>query len=361
MRSARYAWSLFKSFYEYNHRYTKLNVLPQISAIEATNMCNLRCTFCARPAIEKHRGLGFMPFARFKELVETYKDQIITPVLNMHGESTLHPDLPRMVRLVKDCGARSVSITTNGTLLNSKLFLELAEAGISGIEVSFEGTDKQNYERQRVGAHFEVVKQNILNACRLKIENNLNINLGINIIDNAITHDYLPQFFDEWSRVEGLNRIDSGKIIDWVGTLDPHTFKELLVEDTYSHPFSKFKVCPAPWFFVGINYNGWVVPCCHWLYAPFGNVFEQSLEQIWNGQKYVDFRKLMLSEKGRFNHPYCAKCWDGTMLTSSPYFHEPNHLFPFTKKFAANVKVYFSKVMRKTYRPTRETVKELTE
>jgi hypothetical protein len=103
------------------------------------------------------------------------------------------------------------------------------------------------------------------------------------------------------------------------------------------------------------------VPCCHWLYAPFGNVFEQSLEQIWNGQKYVDFRKLMLSEKGRFNHPYCAKCWDGTMLTSSPYFHEPNHLFPFTKKFAANVKVYFSKVMRKTYRPTRETVKELTE
>jgi radical SAM protein with 4Fe4S-binding SPASM domain len=352
MNMRKYVWYVFRQFYEYNHRYTRLSTLPQIGEIEPTNNCNLRCRFCSREAIEKHRGLGFMPFKKFKYIVGTYSKQLISPVLAMHGEPTSHPDLSRMIKLVKDHGAHSVSITTNGTLIDEDLFMKLVNAGLDGMEISFEGTDKTNYEYQRVGAKFDVTKNNILRMCELKTRYHLPINLGINIIDNAITHDRLPEFIAYWSKVPGLNRVDTGRIIDWVGTLDKSRFKELVREETYAHPFSKFNVCPIAWFKIGIDYNGWVVPCCHWFTEPMGNIFEEPLETIWNGPKYIAFRKLML-KKGRHAHDYCAKCWDGSMRTDSPYFHEPNRAFPFTKRFYRNVKVFMRWSTQKEYAPIR--------
>jgi MoaA/NifB/PqqE/SkfB family radical SAM enzyme len=86
----------------------------------------------------------------------------------MHGEPTFHPDLPRMIKLVKDHGAHSVSIITNGTLIDKDLFIKLVNAGLDGMEISFEGTDKTNYEYQRAGAKFDVTKNNILRMCELK-------------------------------------------------------------------------------------------------------------------------------------------------------------------------------------------------
>jgi radical SAM protein with 4Fe4S-binding SPASM domain len=352
MNMRKYVWYVFRQFYEYNHRYTRLSTLPQIGEIEPTNNCNLRCRFCSREAIEKHRGLGFMPFKKFKYIVGTYSKQLISPVLAMHGEPTSHPDLPRMIKLVKDHGAHSVSITTNGTLIDEDLFMKLVNAGLDGMEISFEGTDKTNYEYQRVGAKFDVTKNNILRMCELKTQYHLPINLGINIIDNAITHDRLPEFIAYWSKVPGLNRVDTAKIIDWVGTLDKNRFKELVREETYAHPFSKFNVCPIAWFKIGIDYNGWVVPCCHWFTEPMGNIFEEPLETIWNGPRYIAFRKLML-KRGRHAHDYCAKCWDGSMRTDSPYFHEPNRAFPFTKRFYRNVKIFMRWSTQKEYAPIR--------
>jgi MoaA/NifB/PqqE/SkfB family radical SAM enzyme len=348
----KYALHVFKQFYEYNHKRTKLSTLPQICEIEATINCNLRCRFCARETFQKYRHYGVMPLEKFRFIVETYRDQLITPSLSLDGEATLHPELPEMVRLVKANGAHSVSITTNATLLNEGLFMKLVDAGLDGIEVSFEGVDKETYEYIRVGANFDATKHNILRMCELKTKEHLPVDISINIVDSKLTHDKLPEFLEYWTNIEGLSRVDVTKIIDWVGALDPQIFKEFLLPETYNHPFSKFAVCPMAWFTVGINCNGGVVPCCRWFYEPMGNIFENSLEEIWNGEKYVAFRKLMLTE-GRHAHPYCVGCWDGTIRRDSPYFHLPNRLFPFTKQFARNVKTFMRWSNPKEYAPNR--------
>jgi radical SAM protein with 4Fe4S-binding SPASM domain len=347
----KYAWYVFRQFYEYNHRYTRLNTLPQIAEIEVTDNCNLRCRFCSRDSIEKHRGIGFMGLGQFKLVLDKCKGHIVSPSLSMHGEPTLHPNLPEMVRLTKEGGAKSVSITSNGTLLNGAKFKELVDAGLDGIEVSFEGTDKESYEYQRVGARYDVVKENLLRMMELKETCGFSINLGINIIDNQITHEKLPDFVEYWS--ERGFRVDVAQLIDWAGTSDQDFFGKAVRQETYQHPFGKFKVCPMPWFFVGIDYNGWVVPCCHWLSEPMGNIFEEPIETIWNGPKYIALRKLML-KGGRHAHDYCAKCWDGSMRTDSPYFHEPNRAFPFTRQFYRNMKVFMRWSTQKEYAPTRE-------
>jgi radical SAM protein with 4Fe4S-binding SPASM domain len=61
--------------------------------------------------------------------------------------------------------------------------------------------------------------------------------------------------------------------------------------------------CRRPWRSAYVTANGNVLPCC---IAPFsthdydgivlGNVFEQPLEEIWNGPRYAQFRAAHRSE-----------------------------------------------------------------
>lgn len=349
MNKLKHGIRVYHQFSDYHHRKTKLSTLPQIAEIEPTDNCNLNCRFCSREAIIQHRGLGFMPLERFKEIAEKYPGQLVSPVISMHGEPTLHPDLPEMIRLVKKAGARSVSITTNGTLLTQGKVKDLVCAGLDGMEVSFEGTDKTTYEHLRRGAKFDVVESNLLGISDLR-KNGLCFDVGINIIDNQATHEKLPEFKRFWMS-KGF-RVDVCQLIDWAGTADQNEFQKLVRKETFQHPFSKWQVCPMPWFFIGIDYNGWVVPCCHWLTKPMGNIFEQSLEEIWNGPEYVQFREQM-TLRDRHTIPYCAQCWDGSMRVDSPYFCEPNPLFPLDWKLMKNVKRFLNWSFRK-YKPYRE-------
>lgn len=66
--------------------------------------------------------------------------------------------------------------------------------------------------------------------------------------------------------------------------------------------------CKNPYISCEINCGGDVFPCCNdWCSSySFGNVLEQSIEEIWFGEKAQNFRK-QFAEK---NYPYCQmdKC-----------------------------------------------------
>jgi len=55
----------------------------------------------------------------------------------------------------------------------------------------------------------------------------------------------------------------------------------------------RMKTCAAPFGSTTINRRGDVVPCCCIARVVLGNVFETPWEEIWNGQKYQEFRESM--------------------------------------------------------------------
>lgn len=57
------------------------------------------------------------------------------------------------------------------------------------------------------------------------------------------------------------------------------------------------KVCPLPWSYCEISHNNNVYPCCSAYCKGFfyGNIKEQSFDEIWNGEKANFFRNEMLS------------------------------------------------------------------
>jgi radical SAM protein with 4Fe4S-binding SPASM domain len=47
--------------------------------------------------------------------------------------------------------------------------------------------------------------------------------------------------------------------------------------------------CEYPWRYLSVKVDGDVYPCC-WLSKPMGNVLRQSVEEIWNGERYRRLR-----------------------------------------------------------------------
>jgi radical SAM protein with 4Fe4S-binding SPASM domain len=76
--------------------------------------------------------------------------------------------------------------------------------------------------------------------------------------------------------------------------------------------------CRRPWNTIYVTAHGKVLPCC---IAPFahqdfpslvlGDLTERSLEEVWHGDRYQDFRKRHQSDEP---HPCCRMCGVGWSL-----------------------------------------------
>ena len=128
--------------------------------IEPTNLCNLRCPFCAT-TYNKYKQ-GFMKEKIWKKILdEGGKNGLYSLKFTYRGEPLLHPDLSKMVRYAKDAGIMDVYFNTNAVRLDEKNIRSLIDAGLDRISISFEGFTKEVYEKYRVGAVFEDVVKNI--------------------------------------------------------------------------------------------------------------------------------------------------------------------------------------------------------
>ena len=68
-------------------------------------------------------------------------------------------------------------------------------------------------------------------------------------------------------------------------------------------------ICILPWVSVAIMPDGNVYPCCMSMHGTaMGNVNESSLEEIWNGEKYNELRKMHITGNFPKGHKCIEKC-----------------------------------------------------
>ncbi|HRS42510.1 MAG TPA: radical SAM protein [Candidatus Diapherotrites archaeon] len=112
----------FLAHYYLNNKLIDLPYLPRIANIELTNGCNYQCRFCAsngnnKSIIKKiNRKKNFMNYSDFFRLVSKYNKLMDGVCISHHGESLLHPDFSKFVRLLHENNI-NCSITTNGSCL----------------------------------------------------------------------------------------------------------------------------------------------------------------------------------------------------------------------------------------------------
>lgn len=115
--------------------------------VSVIDKCNFRCTYCM-PA----EGLAWlkkqelMTFDEIERVVRISVERGITEIRLTGGEPTVRAGLPELIeRLIRIPGLESVSLTTNGFLLK-KMARDLAQAGLTRINVSLDTLVREKFE-----------------------------------------------------------------------------------------------------------------------------------------------------------------------------------------------------------------------
>jgi MoaA/NifB/PqqE/SkfB family radical SAM enzyme len=307
---------------------------PVCLYLETTNRCNLLCTTCPR-TFEDLEPPADMSWELFTSIVDQFP-RIARVVLHGVGEPMMVRDLPRMIRYLKDRGSH-VLFNTNGTLLSPKRGNELIESGLDELRVSLDAAEPEAFALVRGRDMFAQIVRNLRRFTTLQREQGvLKPKVSLWLTGLRETIGQLPTFirlaqeleigevylqrlvyFDEG---QGLARgqsslfeqmqeselaaireaealaADLGIAFNASGATEPETS---LKKKGGDQPWS---LCRRPWTLMYFTAHGRAIPCC---VAPFsmrgydsftlGNATQQSLREIWNGPRYQDFRRALLS------------------------------------------------------------------
>lgn len=121
-----------------------------IIEIKPITSCNLGCIYCSiDEGPLSRRKIDFVVekdylVEELKKLVDFKQEDYIDAHINAQGEPLLYSDMVELVRdIAKIRQVKSISIDTNGTLLHKKLIDELADAGLTRINLSLNALEQE--------------------------------------------------------------------------------------------------------------------------------------------------------------------------------------------------------------------------
>lgn len=246
-----------------------------------------------------------MDYDLFCELANEATGKVQQFNLFHRGESLLHPKIPDMIGYTERRGIRT-RINTNGTLLNPDLGRELIDSGLDMLSLSFDGYDREMYEANRINADFEKVLGNILKF--LTIKKNLKSAKPFVTIELMELSSYDKEIIKQ-KRQNFLQKFE-GLPLDKFVIRHPHNWGGLVeAKDGDKQEVQKRIPCPLLWHALIVFWNGKALPCPQDFFGQLelGDVNEQTLMEIWNGEKLKELRRAMSDPSSLDRHP-CLEC-----------------------------------------------------
>ncbi len=273
---------------------------PRIYQIEISNKCNLKCIMC--PHTKMTRPKRNMTLGEFDLVIKNgiWFPQMIE--LQCFGESTLNPDIGIMIDKLQGVGCRA-SLSTNGTLLHDK---ELCKKlmGLDTLVLSIDGATKETYEKVR-NYSWEKTLHALDTFFEVKSLVPNNMYVVIQLIGMNETRHEEANYNEFFSRY-GADEIRIKYILDsMAGSVN---LNEVPV------PEGDRKPCLEAYSGLVVQADGNIGPCGRDYngISNFGNIFYQSIEDIWHSKAYKDFRHAHENPELLVNYPLCSGCreWD---------------------------------------------------
>lgn len=287
---------------------------PFTLLVEVSRLCNFKCKFC--PQSKKDEFLLFdknmLSIDDFKEIISQLHDfpQKLKKVY-MHGtgESLLNPELPEMIRLLKQSGTTgSIDLTSNGLLLTESLGKSLVDAGLDHLHISVEALSSEKY-REITGIG-NVDFEEFVDQIRIFSAQRRGCRFTIKIAQTSLDGDPdQERFLTLFSPL--CDEIFVEQIYPIWPDFQPPTSvcSENGSAGQYGQTVQEKRVCPQIFTVLAVKCDGSVSPCSvDWAnQINLGNIHEMRLKQIWEGEQLRKLRRLQLSS-GRTKNPYCASC-----------------------------------------------------
>ncbi|MBT2282948.1 SPASM domain-containing protein [Paenibacillus polymyxa] len=299
--------------------------LPFVEQIETTNLCDCTCQMCPRGVGMMNRKLGAMSMEMYTTIVDeihehfpngyqpkniekrySFEDVVSidfeTTGLRLHhfGEPLLDKLLPERVAYAKENSNVDVHFSVNPTRLTPDLSIKLIKSGLKRLIIALDGTNDEEYKSIRgKRVDYDTAVKNIEELIRIKKEEKSDLIIDLQMISMKQTKLQVEQFRKYWEGM-GLNV--------YIKHFFPYPdvdHNEFTIEDE-----GNFKRgCMFPFTSMTIMRDGSVVPCCSDYNGEItlGNVNEQSLKEIWNGENYTQFRKNFITNN-LSEDSLCRRC-----------------------------------------------------
>ncbi|HUD70991.1 MAG TPA: radical SAM protein [Dongiaceae bacterium] len=278
---------------------------PRTLQIQTFTGCNADCIFCPYGETYTTQPRGRMTADLYRRVVDEaarHKVRRISPYLM--NEPLMDKDLLDKVRYINErIPDAKVVVTSNGHFLTPEMtdrILAMGE-GIHKLYISFQGIDKDSYEKtMRGNMDFDRTMQNVNHFVDTQRARGLTRpELWITMVDTEV--------------------IDAKKAVAYWrgrGVAAKYTTLENRggnIKDadsfSHSHAMTYFSTCTRLFKQAYIMFNGDMVLCCvdYSRKEVLGNITDSSIEAVWNGERAREIRRRFLAHE--FDRlPLCGDC-----------------------------------------------------
>jgi radical SAM protein with 4Fe4S-binding SPASM domain len=276
--------------------------LPEIYQIEASSHCDHDCKMCPRKYYHREDKRKMFDIDLLKTMIKRGDlEGSYFIELQMSGEPLLNPDVPIMIELLKSQGIL-VGLSTHGDL-----FPKLLDSckDLDYITISVDSITKRNEIRK--GSKFDdpdTYLEQLLHTAFYFAERRIPIDFQFIELKGWEKEKTILENFLMCRMGNVFKRINIRSIPDCC--ILHRSGDRLKPEEN-----NNIGICLNPWLSVSVQSNGNVSSCCFaWGDNEgnvYGNLYEQSLEEIWNGEKVKKLRNQ--HSKGFIHLPdLCMKC-----------------------------------------------------
>ena len=301
--SDKLAFGWEEGYREYRRLWTELPLkktirdYPLLLDIELASVCNLKCPMCYTITEEFKQKVtkGLIDWDLFRKIIDEVQGKVFAVRLSLRGESTLHRKFIDCIRYCKDAGIKEISTLTNGSKLNGDYLKQVIDAGIDWITISIDGTG-ETYENIRKPITFAQICENLRQIKELKEKNNLTKPvIKVQGIWPAVREN--PELYYN-TFVDLADLVAFNPLIDYL-----RKDNEIVYEDRFS--------CPQLYQRLVIGSDGRVMMCSNDedSQAVIGDVNNQTIHEIWHGEKLDKVRQLHSEPDGFKKIEVCRKCY----------------------------------------------------
>ena len=301
---------------------------PRLNGLqfELTSRCNERCIHCYIPNPKKNAG-GDMPIEKVKSIIDEFAEMGGLHVTLSGGEVFLHKDIIPIIQYCREKDMQ-ISILSNLIALKDEQIPYIKEANVSLIQTSLYSMEPAIHDlittvpgsQAKTKAAIEklvaadIPVQISCPVMKANCKGYADVLQYAQSLRCKAQTDYLMMAQSNCDTQNLANRISLEEteallkdIITWDQDYKDYTLKQSSVTDEIAfnpERFARQPLCGAGINDCCITENGDVYPCAGWQAMVCGNVYKQSLKDIWDNSP--QFKQVRAVTQGDF--PECLEC-----------------------------------------------------
>ena len=195
----------------------------------------------------------------------------------------------------KDAEIMDQFLFTNGTLLNKKNSEIILNSGLTRLMVSIDAATTETYDKVRIPVNKKIINTNRLKKLEQNVKNFINLrnSLGkkiplvrVSFVAIDTNHHEIKNFIKKWENIVDSVEIQKESSMNFFNDLEK-SLKEIQEKKLKQYN------CNQPWGQITIHSDGTIGPCCNTNTSknlPIGNVYDNSVKEIWDGLKMNKIR-----------------------------------------------------------------------